>query len=91
MIEIKKPNELKPTAERQKALEYCVKYIMMYIEKANERGLRSTCFTPTMGYVNGRYIDCEEELKNMFRNKGYSFKPTGYIGGVWQKTIDICW
>lgn len=91
MIEIKNANELKPTDERQKALEYCVKYIMMYIERANKDGRRSTCFTPTMGMVNGKYIDCEEELKQMFRDKGYTFKPTGYIGGVWQRTIDICW
>ena len=63
MIEIKNANELKPTDERQKALEYCVKYIMMYIERANKDGRRSTCFTPTMGMVNGKYIDCEDELK----------------------------
>lgn len=91
MIEIKPASELKPTNEREQALEYCIKYIMMYIERANEMGKRNTCFTPTMGYVNGKYIDCEDELKAMFRAKGYSFKPTGYVGGVWQRTIDICW
>ena len=64
---------------------------MMYIERANKDGRRSTCFTPTMGMANGKYINCEEELKQMFREKGYTFKPTGYIGGVWQRTIDICW
>ena len=91
MIEIKSASELKQTDERKKALEYCIKYIMMYIERANEQGKRETCFTPTMGYVNGKYIDCEDELKQMFRAKGYGFKPTGIIGGVWQRTENIYW
>lgn len=91
MIEIKNANELKPTNEREQAIEHCVKYIMMYIERANNRGDRRTCFTPTGKTINGRYIDCEDELKRMFRENGYYFKPTGYIGGVLQRTIDICW
>lgn len=90
-MEIKMASELKPTDDRQKALEYCKKWIMHYIEKANERGQRNVCFSPTGYTVNGRYIDCEDELKQIFRNAGYGFKPTGYIGGVWQRTIDITW
>ena len=90
-MEIKHATELKPTNERERALEYCIRYIMKYIEQANETGKRETCFTPTVAYINGKYIDCEDELKKMFRAKGYSFKPTGYIGGVWQRTTNICW
>lgn len=90
-MEIKMASELKLSDDRQKALEYCKKWIMNNIEKANERGLRSTCFTPTVHCVNGKYIDCEDELKQIFRAAGYGFKPTGYSGGVWQRTIDITW
>lgn len=91
MVEIKSASELKPTAERQQALDHCVKWIMHYIEKANERGQNHVCFTPTGKTINEKYIECEDELKEMFRLKGYYFKPTGYVGGVWQRTIDICW
>ena len=91
MLEIKHASEIKPTSEREQALEYCAKWIMHYIEKANERGQRNTCFTPTVTTINGKHIDCEDELKAIFLRKGYHFKPTGYIGGVWQRTIDICW
>ena len=90
-MEIKMASELKSSDDRQKALEYCKKWIMHYIEKANERGQRNVCFSPTGHTVNGRYIDCEDELKQIFRDAGYGFKPTGYSGGVWQRTIDITW
>lgn len=89
--EIKRASELKPTDERKQAIEYCKKWIMHYIEKANAEGRNKTCFTPTGKTINGRYIDCEEELKQIFKDAGYRFAPTGYIGGVWQRTIDIVW
>ena len=90
-MEIKKAGELKPTTERQEALEYCKKWIMHYIEEANERGADRTCFSPTGTTVNGVYIDCEDELRHIFGDAGYRFAPTGYIGGVWQRTTDIVW
>jgi hypothetical protein len=52
------------------------------IEKAKERGGSSTCWV-----VNKH----EHHLRRMYRKKGYSFKPTGYVGGVMQYTEDICW
>lgn len=90
-MEIKLAKDLEKSQDRKEALEHCKKWIMHYIEKANSQGYDRTCFTPTGKTVNGRYIDCEDELKQIFRDAGYSFAPTGYIGGVYQRTIDIVW
>ena len=90
-MEIKKASELKKSDNRKVALEYCKKWIMYNIEQANERGHDRTCFTPTCHKVDGVYIDCEDELKRIFKDAGYHFAPTGYIGGVWQRSEDICW
>ena len=35
--------------------------------------------------------DYASEVKLKFIKAGYTIKPTGYIGGVWQLTEDICW
>jgi hypothetical protein len=37
------------------------------------------------------FSDYSSEVKEKFRRAGYIIKPTGYIGGVWQLTEDICW
>ena len=31
------------------------------------------------------------EVRQKFEKAGYTIKPTGYVGGVWQLTEDICW
>lgn len=38
-----------------------------------------------------QFDDYADEIKAKFRQAGYIIKPTGYIGGVWQLTEDICW
>jgi hypothetical protein len=37
------------------------------------------------------FDDYKEEVKQVFKKAGYIIRPTGYIGGVWQLTEDICW
>ena len=37
------------------------------------------------------FCDYEDEVREKFRAAGYIVRPTGYIGGVWQRTEDICW
>ena len=37
------------------------------------------------------FDDYADEIREKFRQAGYIIKPTGYIGGVWQLTEDICW
>lgn len=57
--------------------------VMRQIETAKTAGRTRTCFSPSLPY--------RDEVKKMFADKGYTFKPTGYCGGVWQLTEDICW
>ena len=38
-----------------------------------------------------RFDDYAEDIKKKFVNAGYIIKPTGYIGGVWQRSEDIMW
>ena len=35
--------------------------------------------------------DVYDEIRSKYERAGYKIKPTGYIGGVWQLTEDICW
>lgn len=35
--------------------------------------------------------DVYDEIRRKYENAGYIIKPTGYSGGVWQLTEDICW
>lgn len=37
------------------------------------------------------FDDYADDIRKKFRDAGYTIKPTGYIGGVWQLTEDICW
>ena len=35
--------------------------------------------------------DVYDEIRRKYERAGYEIKPTGYIGGVWQLSEDICW
>lgn len=59
-------------------------YVMRYIEKASAEGRRDTVFDP-------RPVEMYDAVKAEFKKHGYTFKPTGFIGGVWQLTEHICW
>ena len=58
--------------------------IMKRIREANAKGYRDTCFTP-------HPVEQYDAVKAEFRKNGYTFKPTGRIGGVWQDSEQICW
>ena len=67
------------------------------IEKAKQ-GKNSFCFGITDGEqtyrikINGEYKSIAlPEVKEHFKAKGFTFKPTGVINGVYQMTEDICW
>ena len=83
-------SELK-SDKRQQAIDYCMKWLEYYIKEANERGMNRVCLSPTWHTVNGVTIHVEDELKAILQRHGFRIKPTGYIGGVWQRTEDICW
>lgn len=74
------PEFLNPTAWKANA---CTS-VLRSIEKAQKEGRRDTCFDP-------RPCEQYEAVKREFENHGYVFRPTGYIGGVWQRTEHICW
>lgn len=38
-----------------------------------------------------KFSDYAEEIKKNFLRAGYIIKPTGYLGGIWQNTEEICW
>lgn len=71
--------------QNQDAFNKDVLSVLRAIEKASANGDRQTTFNPPSGY---RFYDA---VKDEFLKKGYSFKPTGYIGGVWQHSERICW
>lgn len=57
------------------------------IRNAAEMGRRQTIFN-----VHETIYDyLESQLKEYYLARGFSFKPVGYNGGVWQKDIYICW
>lgn len=63
--------------------EQSIQSVMKQIKRASERGYTRTVFNPN--------VEVYDEIKEEFRKKGYEFAPTGYCGGVWQDSEDICW
>lgn len=68
-------------------LEKEIKKVERKIKDACEYGRNSTCFGMLDQYKN----PIDFEVKKHFKKLGYTFKPTGYVGGVYQHTEDICW
>lgn len=64
--------------------EKSVQSVLRDIQRAQESGRLSTCFNPY-------YAECYDAVKREFAAKGYTFSPTGFIGGVWQLTENINW
>lgn len=62
------------------------------IQDANNEGLNSIVFIGTIyDSVTKQYFDFEFELEKLLKEYGFRIQNTGCIGGVWQKTKDICW
>lgn len=76
-------NEMLNNDEYVTSLRKEIDYVMDRIEKAKSQGYSNVCFSPERRH--------EDQIKRMFIDKGYMFRPTGYVGGVWQLTEDICW
>lgn len=83
MLEI--TNEMKNArAERISKIE---KRIDDKIRNAVQRGESCTYFYCDKDADKDVY----DEIRSNYERAGYKIKPTGYIGGVWQLTEDICW
>lgn len=72
---------------KQEKLEKMYEKVNTRIQKAIERGCCSTYFPCD----KDRDKDIYDEVRAKYEAVGYIIKPTGYIGGVWQLTEDICW
>ena len=80
----------------EKGFKQAVESVVKAIERASEKGYRKTCFCPSAYWYTTEegiraFMLFDDEVKEEFKKYGYKFKPTGYIGGVWQRTEDICW
>ena len=76
--------------------EEAVKSVVRAIEKAKNEGRLDCSFNPSLYRcidVDGASwcINYYDAVKQEFQKNGYAFRPTGYIGGVWQRTEHICW
>ena len=81
------PKEIK--TNRQKKIAEIEERIDRAIQKAMDEGRHSCCFLCDLyGEMDAPFYD---EIKEKYLRGGYIIKPTGYIGGVWQRTEDICW
>lgn len=81
---IKSAKEVWENQVNKADFENACESVMRGIEKASMAGYRSCCFDP-------RPVEQYHAVKAEFEKHGYTFKPTGYVGGVWQRSEDICW
>ena len=97
---IRNANEMKVVAEKHDnykiGYKNAVESVMRAIERASKQGYRKTCFNPSAYWYTTEsgirtYMRFDDEVKNEFKKYGYRFEPTGYVGGVLQRTENICW
>ena len=79
----------------------CTDYFKYFIERqereikyACENDRRSCVYCDTDIIVDGKRINFEEyraRIEREIESSGYRIVPTGYIGGVWQRTKDLVW
>ena len=82
---IKITNEMK--SERKQRLTEMEAKIDKRILNAVKNGNHSTYFACDKDGDKDIY----DEIRKKYESEGYIIKPTGYSGGVWQLTEDICW
>lgn len=97
---IRNANELREITLKnehyQKGYKQAVDSVMRAIERASSEGRRKTCFNPSAYWYETEdgtktFMRFDDEIKAEFKRHGYRFEPTGYIGGVLQRTENICW
>lgn len=71
--------------DRERKVSEIIDKINKRIEYAVGQGWNSACFNCS------KDSPFYTEVRKKFEDVGYTIKPTGYIGGVWQLTEDICW
>ena len=74
---------------RQRKVDLIVSKINADIKRAVEAGRNSTYFDCDKD--DTRTEDFYDEVRTIFEKAGYTIRPTGYYGGVWQRTEHIQW
>ena len=95
MIDIPRATEIREQTPSE-GFDQAVASVVRAIKEASAQGRRDCCFNPSAYWYTTEdgvrtFIRYDEEVKAEFMKKGYTFRPTGYIGGVWQRTEQICW
>lgn len=102
-VEIEESEDIEiPTAEETRmqtqpeGYKQAVASVLREIAKAKKQGRRDCVYYPPVY----RYRDERGEeqtisyymaVKDEFLKRGYTFRPEGWSGGVWQQTERICW
>lgn len=74
------------TKSNQRFEKVCKK-VDNQIKRAVEWGQTSTVFLCDKEVDKDVY----NRVRKAYETEGYIIKPSGYCGGVWQLTEDICW
>lgn len=75
--------EVEVNSKYQVRMEKNINRLNERINRAKDEGKSYT------GFIYDEEV--EREIRQLYSEKGYHFKPTGIKNGVWQRTEDICW
>lgn len=81
---------------RAAIIQAALEYVEKQIKQAAAKGHTEICYGSKPQYggfgfrYKGKYIEVPE-LRDILMQKGYKFKDTGYICGVYQLTEELCW
>ena len=72
---------------KQKRIDEVCKRVDRQIERAINNKRNICLFDCDMDADTDVYY----EVRRMYEAEGYKIVPTGYNGGVWQRSENICW
>lgn len=81
---------------REEKIKIAIKQVEERIKESAKEGNNfccyglKECYGGESFYINGKYEKLPE-VREHFIRKGFEFKDTGYIGGVYQHTERIYW
>lgn len=91
MISAKEAKQSVMQTDYSVALETCKQRTEKDIRNAISKGYTKVCYRYSCASIKGVWYDCDKDMREWLLSFGYHFEPTGYIGGVWQRTEEICW
>lgn len=95
MIDIPRAEDIRNQTPTE-GFDRAVASVVRQIKEASAKGHRDCCFNPPAYWYTTKdgirtFIRYDDAVKELFLARGYKFRPTGYIGGVWQRTEHIYW